>query len=227
MMLYHFNYGFPLLSPNSRVVAPIIATEPRDEEARKDNGVAECLMVPAPVPGYQEKVFFHDFAADENGQTFVALLNEDIGDGTPLGIVERFNIRQLPQFTQWKMSCQGFYVMGIEPGTVTPIGRGKLRQKNELPFLEAQTQYTVNVEVEVLDSLADFERISQEAERLKGIVQTAFRKYVYMALRSSVRAELVEALTFSFDKLRTNGLYIFTKYCNRIYSGHLKGIFAL
>ena len=43
MMLYHFNFGFPLLAPNARVVGPIVATEPRDEEARKGRGVEECL----------------------------------------------------------------------------------------------------------------------------------------------------------------------------------------
>ena len=168
MMLYHFNYGFPLLGPNAKVVAPIIATEPRDDEARKDNGVAECLTVPAPVPGYQEKVFFHDLVAGQDGQTFIALLNKDIGNGLPLGIVERFNMNQLPTFTQWKMPCQGFYVMGLEPGTVTPIGRGKLRQQNKLPFLDAQAQYHVSIEFEVIDNLADFDRIRQEAESLIG-----------------------------------------------------------
>ena len=64
MMLYHFNYGFPLLSASSRVVGPIAGTEPRDEEARKDRGVEECLRFPEPVQGYKEKVFFHSLAAD-------------------------------------------------------------------------------------------------------------------------------------------------------------------
>ena len=168
MMLYHFNVGFPLLGPNARVVAPILKTEPRNEHARRDRGVEECLSVPAPVPGYQEKVFFHDLAADRDGQTFVALLNTDIGDGTPLGIIERFSINQLPKFTQWKMPCQGFYVMGLEPGTVTPVGRSALRQQHALPMLDAQAHYQVSIEIEVIDSLADFERIRQDAARLSG-----------------------------------------------------------
>ena len=166
MMLYHFNFGFPLLGPNASIVAPILATEPRNDQARQDNGVAECLSVTAPIHDYQEKVFFHDLAADQEGQTFVALLNTDIGNGTPLGVIERFNINQLPKFTQWKMPCQGFYVMGLEPGTVTPVGRSTLRKENALPMLDAQAQYQVSIEIEVIDSLADFERIQQEAAQL-------------------------------------------------------------
>jgi len=57
MMLYHFNYGFPLLGPNAHIVGPVLNTQARDDEARKDRGVEECLSFPAPVPGYQEKVF--------------------------------------------------------------------------------------------------------------------------------------------------------------------------
>jgi hypothetical protein len=166
MMLYHLNYGFPLLGPNAKVVAPIITTEARDEEAEKDDGVAECLTFPAPVPEYKEKVFFHDLAADKDGRTFAALLNEDVGNGMPLGIVERFNKEQLPTFTEWKMPCQGFYVLGLEPGTAVPIGRGNLRQQNALPFLDGQAQYPVEIEFEVLDSVEDFERIRQEAKQL-------------------------------------------------------------
>jgi len=166
MMLYHFNFGFPLLGPNASVVAPILKTEPRNEQASRDNGVAECLSVPAPIHEYQEKVFFHDLAADNNGQTFMALLNTDIGNGTPLGIIERFNINELPKFTQWKMPCQGFYVMGLEPGTVTPVGRSTLRKENALPMLAAQAQYQISIEIEIIDNLADFERIRQDAARL-------------------------------------------------------------
>ncbi|GAK52410.1 conserved predicted protein [Candidatus Moduliflexus flocculans] len=166
MMLYHFNFGFPLLGPNASVVAPILKTEPRNEQARQDNGVAECLSVPAPIHAYQEKVFFHDLAADDNGQTFMALLNPDIGNGQPLGVIERFNIKQLPKFTQWKMPCQGFYVMGLEPGTVTPIGRSALRKENALPMLDAQAQYQISIEIEVIDTLADFEQIRQHTARL-------------------------------------------------------------
>jgi hypothetical protein len=62
LMLYHFNYGFPLLGPGSKVVGPILKTEPRDEEVRKDKGVEECTVFTEPVAGYKEKVFFHTLA---------------------------------------------------------------------------------------------------------------------------------------------------------------------
>jgi len=31
---------------------------------------------------------------------------------------------ELPAFTEWKNPARGFYVLGLEPGTVVPLGRG-------------------------------------------------------------------------------------------------------
>jgi hypothetical protein len=166
MLLYHFNYGFPLLSPGSRVVGPVRATEARDEEARRDRGVQECMRFQEPVQGYREKVFFHSLAADPRGRTFIALVNGDCGDGSPLGIVARWNATELPFLTEWKMPCRGFYVVGLEPGTVTPLGRGPLREAGTLPQLAGQASYTVTIDVEVLDSAADIEAVEKEAARL-------------------------------------------------------------
>ena len=74
MLLYHFNCGFPLLGTSAKVVGPITKTVPRDDEARKDRGVEECLAFPEPVQGYAEKVFFHTLAARKDGRTFIALV---------------------------------------------------------------------------------------------------------------------------------------------------------
>ncbi len=166
MMLYHMNFGFPLLSPNSRVIAPIVSSEPRDEEARKDRGVEECLEFSEPIYGYKEKVFFHKLASDTNGNTFVSLVNPDIGNGSVLGVVIRFNTRELPELTEWKMMRKGFYVVGLEPGIVTPLGRGFLREQGKLPILKGQESYSVTIGVEVIDSLDKIKSLEGEASSL-------------------------------------------------------------
>ena len=166
MMLYHINFGFPLLGPKARVVGPIKEIIARDEEARRDKGIEEALIFPEPIQGYQEKVFFHKLAGDDRGETFIALLNRDIGNGTPLGIVLRFNTKELPQLTEWKMPRKGYYVTGLEPGTVTPLGRGVLRERNELPMLAGQAEYSTRIEFQVVSSVAEMEQIEKEANKL-------------------------------------------------------------
>jgi hypothetical protein len=166
MLLYHFNYGFPLLAPGARIVGPIRSSVARDEEARKGRGVEECLQIGEPVRDYQEKVFFHDLAADAQGRTFIALVNPDVGDGRPLAIVERFSVKELPRFTQWKMVRKGFYVLGLEPGNVSPMGRGVLRERGELPTIAGQQTYSVTVDFEVLETADEIAALEKEAAKL-------------------------------------------------------------
>ncbi len=168
LMLYHFNFGFPLLGPSARVVAPIRKTEARDEEARKDKGVEECRTFPEPIPSYQEKVFFHTMGADSHGGTFVALLNPDAGGGEPLGIVLRWNLNELPHLTEWKMPRKGFYVLGLEPGSAVPLGRGILREKGTLPLIEGQAEHSMRIELEIIDDVRRFDAIEKESRTLGG-----------------------------------------------------------
>ena len=169
MLLYHFNFGFPLLSPTARIVGPVIESVPRDEEARKNRGVEECLAFPEPQQGYHEKVFFHRLASEPDGATFIALVNENSGDDMPLGAVLRFNKNELPAFTQWKMPGKGFYVLGLEPGTGEPLGRSELRKMNKLLHLNGQEQYSITIDFEVLESMEEIDTIEKEADRLKNI----------------------------------------------------------
>jgi hypothetical protein len=168
MLLYHCNFGFPLLGPAARIVAPIRKSEARDEEARKDRGVEECLNFPEPIQDYQEKVFFHTLADGADGRTFVSLLNRDVGGGQPLGIVMRWNQKELSTFTEWKMPRRGFYVLGMEPGTMTPVGRGVLREKGTLPLLDGQATAEVTIDFEILDTTAQLDEMEKQAKRLGG-----------------------------------------------------------
>jgi hypothetical protein len=111
-------------------------------------------------------VFFHDLAADARGRTFIALVNPDVGDGRPLAIVERFSVKELPRFTQWKMVRRGFYVLGLEPGNVSPMGRGVLRERGELPTIGGQQTYSVTVDFEVLETAAEIAALEAEAAGL-------------------------------------------------------------
>ncbi len=166
MLLYHMNFGFPLLSPSSRIVAPVIATTPRNEDAVKDRGVEECLEFSEPIASYNEKVFFHDLGSDKEGNTFVSLVNKDLGDGNPLAVVISFNKNELPEFTEWKMMRKGFYVVGLEPGVVTPAGRGVLRREGKLPLLEGQDRYSITIDVDVIDTLEGIEELEKKASSL-------------------------------------------------------------
>jgi hypothetical protein len=65
------------------------------------------------------------------------------------------------------MVRRGFYVLGLEPGNVAPLGRGVLRERGELPLLAGQAAYHVTIDFEVLDTAEEIAALEQEAARLR------------------------------------------------------------
>ncbi len=61
-ILYHINFGFPLLDAASRAVISAAESTPFNE--RSARGMAEMLAFSDPVVGYEEQNFHHRMAAD-------------------------------------------------------------------------------------------------------------------------------------------------------------------
>ena len=153
MVLYHFNFGYPLLSETAKLYASGNKVIPRDEEAKSNRGVEEYNVFQPPTKDYKEKVFFLDLKADKNGMTKIVLINEAMG----IGIYEKFNKNQLPKFTEWKMMGQSEYVLGLEPGTAVPNGRKWVREQGELMLIQPGEVKTFSIELGVLENKAQFE----------------------------------------------------------------------
>ncbi len=118
-MLYHANFGQPLLDGGSRVVCPAKTVVPRTAHAA--GGVKTWDSYPAPQAGFEEMVYFLELHAADDGWTRTLLKN---AHGTQ-GVSLVFNKRQLPCFTIWKntTSESDGYVTGLEPGTNFPNPR--------------------------------------------------------------------------------------------------------
>ncbi len=118
-MLYHVNFGPPILDPGAKVVAPVKALVPRD--ARAAEGVSAWDSYPNEQAGFTEQVYFFELLADASDMTQVLLKNAHATQGVSL----RYSKKQLPYFTLWKntpMAADG-YVTGLEPGTNFPNPR--------------------------------------------------------------------------------------------------------
>jgi hypothetical protein len=118
-ILYHFNFGLPLLDAGSRIVAPVKTIVPRN--ARAAGGIKSWDSFPAPEPGFEEMVYFFELNAAADAQTRVLLKNAHATRGVSL----LFNKQQLPYFSLWKNTTgqPDGYVTGIEPGTNFPNPR--------------------------------------------------------------------------------------------------------
>jgi galactose mutarotase-like enzyme len=116
-LLYHWNFGPPLLEEGARFRAPVRTICPRTDHAAA--GLNEYDRYGAPTPGVAEEVFFFElWGTGERGQTLAVLHNR----AADLGIALRFAIAELPCFVLWKNlgGMADGYVTGLEPSLNYP-----------------------------------------------------------------------------------------------------------
>jgi hypothetical protein len=131
-IIYHANYGPPLLEAGSRFVVAAKEVRPFNTHAAKSlNQFAEYA---APTKGFIEQVYGVIPFADENNRATVMLRNA-AGDK---GITMSYLIDQLPYFTLWKntTAIEEGYVTGLEPGTGFPANRSVERKAGRVPKLK-------------------------------------------------------------------------------------------
>lgn len=159
MLLYHMNFGYPLLSPESRLLACPEHVRGADETAQSE--LAAYARFHEPVHLRDERCYFHDLRTDAEGKVHIALVNDKLA----LGAMLSFRKDQLPCLTEWKMMAQGEYVLGLEPGNTNPIGRTAAKEQGTLQTLRPGEIRMVDIELEILDG---HEEIHAAETRIQG-----------------------------------------------------------
>lgn len=150
MLLYHCNFGFPLLSSTSTLFTSNGTVRGRDDIAK--NGLEHYSTFEDPTHDYKEQVFYHDLSPDDNNHVFAGIYNNSLNE-TGLGVKMTFNKEQLPHLIQWKQMGEGDYVLGIEPGTWYPEGRAKAKKLGQLQMIEPGEIKYFYIEFEIIDTL--------------------------------------------------------------------------
>jgi Domain of unknown function (DUF4432) len=165
MLLYHYNFGFPLLDEGAEVLLPsraIVHTVHQDLHAQ---GVGYRVQG-APKPDFREQVYEHDVVAGEGGMVPTALINPKLGQGG-LGIRLDYDRAALPCLIQWQCLQSGLYVLGIEPSTNHVQGRAFAEQRGELIQLEHGAVRDYRTRLSVLDGAAAIAGVRREIEALQ------------------------------------------------------------
>ncbi len=163
MIIYHCNFGFPLLEEWAELVAPTREVVPATDIARV--GLGRYSRFEGPQAGYAEQVFYHDLVADTGGYVTVALVNHRQAVGRGLGVYIRYRQRELPRFVEWKMMGAGDYVVGLEPANCWTRGRAEERSRGTLQFLEPGETREYELEIGVLPDNGAIERLEQDIAR--------------------------------------------------------------
>lgn len=157
MMLYHCNFGWPLVDEGSDICWR------GNWKPRYEAGAHEIFRegrpfrkAPAPLAAHSgtgEESALIDPVADDTGHCVCGIGNSRIG----VAVVLNFPKRQLPWLTNWQHWGRHEYVTGLEPGTNAPIGQTKARESGELILLAPGETRQYDLDIEVLSEHAAVE----------------------------------------------------------------------
>ena len=124
-VLYHCNFGYPLISAEARLELP----ENRKTTARTPfakTGLGKETTFSEPVVGEEERVFFH-----ENMERTASIVNESIHTSVNMTWSDT-----LPILAHWRSMASGDYVCALEPSNNYIMGRRYERQNDTLKVLK-------------------------------------------------------------------------------------------
>jgi hypothetical protein len=108
-LLYHIDFGWPLLDEGARVVAPIRRTLRYTDSVTRQR--VSYQRMPGPQRNFVEQVYSHEVVADSQGQVTAALVN----DAREMAVSVTWSLAQFPNFAEWLHLQEGGYTVGFEP----------------------------------------------------------------------------------------------------------------
>jgi hypothetical protein len=147
MMLYHFNFGFPLLDAETEIHLPSGHVTSREPGMPLDDFDRWCT----PQTSYLERVYYHEkLSTTADGTTSIAIRSPHFPyKDKPLVVNLTWKTHSLPRLVQWKMPGEGTYVLGIEPANCHVEGRAAERERGSLVMLKPGQSVEYNLELSV------------------------------------------------------------------------------
>ncbi len=163
-IIYHANYGEPLLEKGSRFVAPVKSVTPFDERAVEE--LKDYQVYYGPTKDYGETVYCMELNSGAEGRTTVMLHNAVASQGVAMS----YNVDSLPFFTLWKNTDVGEkgYVTGLEPGSGFPYNRSVERERGRVKTIAPGKAKHFHVEVEVLPDGAAVKKAAAVISAIQG-----------------------------------------------------------
>ena len=146
MILYHYNFGYPIVSKNSRFLIHSDTVKPANDAAMNGDGRYDLFV--DPTKNYAYECFVHTMQKGKDAAS-LAVINESMN----LGVYITYHPEQLPFINEWKMMGEQDYVLGVEPANCLTEGRSEAGKNNRLQILKAGEKKAVHFEFGVLENL--------------------------------------------------------------------------
>ena len=131
MILYHMNFGYPLINPHCEVIVPIKSTEGFNEycEKRKE----QCLEIPEPDNTYLEETYIHKVYDKKNRSGFCIINNKEYPG---YGVSVSYPTDVLHNLGQNNFFREKEYFIAFEPCNNEIKGAEYEKERGNLYFIE-------------------------------------------------------------------------------------------
>ncbi len=154
MIMYHMNTSFPLIDENCEFFVTekecLAIGEPSEKEMeiRKD--------ISGPIDGYGETAFLYTVKS-KDGYAYGGVYNKEL----KLGLLIRFETKNLPYMLEWRSFKSGDYAFGIMPTNCHIMGRAKEMELGTLKYIEPFEKLCYNIDVTVIDGDDEYNQIKE------------------------------------------------------------------
>ncbi len=145
MLLYHCNFGYPLVDAGARVIRS--PAQIRAKTSVTEAELAAWDTMAAPGVGQDEQVFYHVNPPGTKTAT-AGVFNAELG----LGAYLRYSADTLPILVHWKSQRAHDYTIGLEPSNSYILGRKAERENGTLPVLAGYSSLRYRLELGVWQS---------------------------------------------------------------------------
>lgn len=172
-ILYHTNFGPPVLEAGAIFYAPVKSIFPMNARAAETD-IQQFPRFGGPEPGFVEQVYCGELFGDEEGRTRLMLHNSR-GD---LGVSMSYSLADLPYITLWKNTAavEDGYVTGIEPGTGFPYNRRVERKHGRVPRLAGGERRRIEIEFGIHRGTPQLVEMARQIERIRADRPTEFHR---------------------------------------------------
>ncbi len=134
LILYHFNFGFPLMTEETDIVFSSSNVKPRDDSTPFDN----YDIWEIPQFDFREQVYYHELNPNIE-KSNVILHNPNFFSGgktADLKVILSWETISLPYLVEWKMCGAGVHVLAVEPANCLVEGRNRETERDTFSLLQ-------------------------------------------------------------------------------------------
>lgn len=151
MLLYHCNFGYPLLDACSRVLTTSATIEPLNSISSRPSSLTE------PIDNRPEELFL---CRTRTKRAVAMLYNPE----KQLAGYVAFDTAVLPNFLEWKMMKSHDYVLALEPCNTCGLPRDKAIKENRIASIAPYSSVESSLEIGIIDGIEEIASFIKQNE---------------------------------------------------------------